>query len=184
MKINMSEKQFNKFIELVRSSKKEIGGIMHTQVHNGEIYIVDVELDGSNMIESSSPSKIVYNYKEYLTRTIYELAFSNSPVYIRFHTHPSFGGAPGLSKQDIYTLKYTQGLTQKVKKINSNNCPKVVSAIITSSEIAFYTYDLDSDKIVRLPFFVDGIEKIPSLEKSKFQVFKEAFIEGRKRARK
>lgn len=184
MNINMSEIQFSKFTDLCRSSRKELSGIMNVQENNGEIFIVGMKLDEKEVIKTSNSSMIVYNLKEYLTKTVYELAFTNSPVYIRFHTHPSFGGAPALSDADTDNLKYVQNLTKEVSKINSNNCTKVIEAIITSSEIAFYTYDSASDKIIRIPFFVNGIERIPSTEKSKFQVFKEGFLEGRKKARR
>lgn len=184
MNINMSEIQFNKFIELCRSSRDELSGIMNTQVNNDEIFVVGIKLDENDVIKESNSKSIHYNLKEYLTKTVYELAFTNSPVYIRFHTHPSLDGAPCLSKADTDNLKYVQNLTKKVSKVNSNNCTKVIEGIITRSEIAFYTYDSDSDKVIRLPFFVDGVEKIPSIEKSKFQVFREGFLEGRRKARR
>lgn len=184
MNINMSEIQFNKLTELCRNSRKELSGIMNTQVSNGEIFIAGIKLDENDVIKSANSRQIVYDIK-YLTKTVYELAFTNSPVYIRFHTHPLFYGAPWLSKADTKNLKYVQSLTKKVAKINSNKCTKVIEGIITSSEIAFYAYDLDSDKIIRLPFFVDGVEKIPfAIEKSKFQNFKEGFLEGIKKAKR
>lgn len=184
MNINMTGTHFNKFIELCRCSKDEISGIMDTQINNGEIFIVGIKLDGNDVIKNANSKSIHYNLKEYLTQTVYELAFTDSPVYIRFHTHPSLDGAPCLSKADTDNLKYVQSLTKKVAKVNSNNCTKVIEGIITRSEITFYTYDLESNKIIRLPFFVDGIEKIPSIEKSKFQIFKEGFLEGRRKAKK
>lgn len=184
MKINMSEIHFNKFIELCRKSKYEISGIMNTKVVFDEIFVVGIKLDDDEVIDEVKRNSIHYKFKEYLTKTVYELAFTNSPVYIRFHTHPSFDGAPALSKADIDNLKYVQSLTKKVAKINANNCTKVIEGIITRSEIAFYTYDLDSDKIIRLPFFVDGIEKIPSIEKNILQLFKESFTGGMGKARK
>lgn len=184
MKINMTELQFNKFTELCKKSKNELSGIMKTQITNGNIFIVDINLDENDVIKSASSNKITYDVKEYLTKTIYDLAFTNSPVYIRFHTHPSFYGSPGLSKADTNNLKYVQSLTKKVTKINSDKCTKVIEGIITRSEIAFYTYDLETDKIIRIPLFVDGVEKIPSTEKSKFQIFKESFLEGRSKVKR
>ena len=184
MNINMTESQFDKLTQLCRNSRNELSGIMNTQVNNGEIFIVGVKLDESEIIESSNSHEIIYNSKEYITKTVYELAFTNSPVYIRFHTHPTIAGLPGLSKADTDNLKYVQSLTKKVAKLNTNNCTKVIEGIVTDSEIAFYTYDLDSNKAIRLPFFVDGIEKIPSMEKSKFKAFKDGFLEGRRKARK
>lgn len=74
---------------------------MNTQVSNGEIFIVGIKLDENDVIKSSNSRHIVYDIKEYLTKTFYELAFTNSSVYIRFHTHPLFGGAPGLSNVDF-----------------------------------------------------------------------------------
>jgi len=183
MNINMSESQFEKLTQLCRNSIDEISGIMNTQVNNGEIFIVDFKLDEGDIIENANSHEIIYNSKEYITKTVYELAFTNSHVYVRFHTHPG-NGLPGLSKADTDNLKYIQSLTKKVAKINTNNCTKVIEGIITNSEIAFYTYDLESDKKIRIPFFVNGIEKIPSIEKSKFQIFKEGFIEGIRKARK
>lgn len=184
MIINMTSVQFDKLTELCRSSKYELSGIMDTQVNNGEIFVVGVKLVENKVIEKSNSHMIVYNRKEYLTKTIYELAFNNSPIYIIFHTHPSFDGELGLSEADINNLKYVQELAKKVVKINSNNCTKVISGIVTGSEIAFYTYDKNSDKVTRLPFYVNGVEKIPSFEKSKFQVFKDSFLEGRRKSRK
>lgn len=99
-------------------------------------------------------------------------------VYIRFHTHPTFTGIPGLSQADVDNLKYVQILSQTVAKSNATASTEVIEGIVTDSEIAFYTYDLESDKPIRLPFFVDRFEKILSTEKSKFQAFKNGFIEG------
>ena len=184
MKINMTELQFNKLIQLCCSSRKELSGTMSAQIYNDELYINGVKLYEDEIIEESSSNEIQFNLKEYITKTVYELAFDKSPVYIKFHTHPLFNGAPGLSKADINNLKYVQGLTEKISKINSNGNITVIEGIITESEIAFYTYDLEKEKVVRLPFFVDGVEKIPSLEKSKFQLFKEGFLEGRRSAKR
>lgn len=184
MNINMTEIYFNKLIELCRSSIDEISGIMNTKVNNDEIFVVGIKLDEADEIKEANSTSIHYNLKEYLTKTVYELAFTNSPVYIRFHTHPSLNGAPSLSKADTDNMKYVQSLTKKVTKINSNNCTRVIEGIITRSEIAFYTSDLDSDKVIRLPLFVDGIEKIPSIEKSKFQIFKEGFLEGKRKSKR
>lgn len=178
MNINMSENQFDKLTKLCRSSRSELSGIMTAKVHNGEIFIVGAKLDESGIIKSSNSHEIIYNSKEYITNTIYELAFTNSPVYIRFHTHPTFAGIPGLSQTDTNNLKYVQSLSQTVTKSNATVSTEVIEGIVTDSEIAFYTYDLESDKPIRLPFFVDGIERIPSMEKSKFQAFKDGFIEG------
>lgn len=183
MNINMSEIQFNKLIELCQNSKKELSGIMSTEVKNEEIFITDIKLDDKDVIKSSNSSQIIFDTKEYLTKIIYELAFTNSPVYISFHTHPGFAGAPYLSKADTDNLKYVQSLTKKVNKTNSSNSTTVIEGIITNSEIAFYTYDLDCEKIIRIRFLVDGVEKIPSIEKGQVKVFKESFLEGR-RARK
>lgn len=184
MNINMSESQFDKLTQLCKNSRDELSGTMNAQVTNGEIYVVSVNLDESNIIDRANSHEIIYNSKEYITKTAYELAFANSPVYIRFHTHPLFGGAPGLSKPDTDQLKYVQSLAKNVAKITCNDYTKVISGIVTDSEIAFYTYDLDSDRVIRIPFFVDGNEKIPSTEKSKFQIFKEGFLEGRRKAGK
>lgn len=184
MNINMSKSQFEKLIKLCRISQHEISGVMNTQSIDGEICILNIKLDERDIIESANSHEIIYNSSEYITKTIYELASANSPVYIIFHTHPSFGSSPCLSKPDTDNLKYIQSLTKKVANININADTKVIEAIITRSEIVFYTYDLDNDEIIRLPFFVDGVERVPSFEKGRFQAFKEGFLEGRKKARK
>ena len=181
--INMSESQFKNLTQLCRNSTDEISGIMNIQLNNGEIFIVDIKLDDDDIIKSANSHEIIYNFKEYIIKTVYEIAFSNCPIYIRFHTHPD-NGLPNLSETDIDNLKYIQSLTKKVAKINEKDCTKVIEGIVTNSEIAFYTYDLESNKEIRLPFFVDGIEKIPSIEKSIFQIFKESFREGSRKSRK
>lgn len=178
MNINMPENQFDKLTKLCRSSRSELSGIMNAKVHNGEIFIVGAKLDESGIIKSSNSHKIIYNSKEYIANTIYEFAFTNSPVYIRFHTHPTFTGILGLSQADVDNLKYVQILSQTVAKSNSTASTEVIEGIVTDPEIAFYTYDLEPDKPIRLPFFVDRFEKILSTEKSKFQAFKNGFIEG------
>ena len=135
------------------------------------------------MIENATSRSIRYDHLEYLCDSVYRLSLIDSPVFIRFHTHPG-SGLPGLSKADTEALKYLQGLTTRVHKSNSNNGNLVIEGIITSSEIAFYTYDLSLDKSVRLPFFVDGVEQIPSIEQSGLQRFMKAFRDGVARGRR
>ena len=69
-------------------------------------------------------------------------------------------------KKEIMKLPNDSDLMKKVVKTNVNNFITVIEGVVTNSEIAFYTYDLESGKEIRLPFFVDGIEKIPTTEKT------------------
>ena len=77
-----------------------------------------------------------------------------------------------------------QGLANRVSNLKTNNYVTVIEGIITNSEIAFYTYDLDANEVKRFQFFVDGCEKIPSIEKSNFQNFKDGFLAGIKKSKK
>ena len=177
MNINMDKNTFDRLTDICRNSLIEKSGIMNTAVDNEEIYIVGFQIDDRDMIENATSRSIRYNHLEYLCDSVYRLSLTDSPVFIRFHTHPG-SGLPGLSKADTEALKYLQGLTTKVYKSNSNNGNLVIEGIITSSEIAFYTYDLSLDKSVRLPFFVDGVEQIPSIEKSGLLTVIEALKKG------
>ena len=180
MNINMDKNTFDSLTEICRNFPIEKSGIMNTEVDYEDIYIMGFQFDDSDMIKNATPASIRYDRLDYLCDGVHRISFTDSPVFIRFHTHPG-SGLPGLSKADTEALKYLQGLTTKVYKSNSNNGNLVIEGIITSSEIAFYTYDLDSDKSVRLPFFVDGVERIPSIEQSVLQRFMNAFGKGYQR---
>ncbi len=180
MNINMAKDTFDRLTKICRNSAVEISGIMDTEADNREIYIVGFQIDDGDMIENATSRSIRYNHLEYLCDSVYRLSLIDNPVFIRFHTHPG-SGLPGLSKADTEALKYLQELTTRVHKSNSNNGNLVIEGIITSSEIAFYTYDLSLDKSVRLPFFVDGVEQIPSIEQSVLQRFMNAFGMGYQR---
>ncbi len=184
MIINMTETVFNKLICLCQSSKRELSGVINTIVDDEEIYVLDFKLDDNLLIKSSNSHEIVFNKSEYITKIIYELMLTNNQIYIRFHTHPMFNKASTLSKADIDSLKYIQCLSKKITKNDHKNYTKIIEGIISNSEIAFYTYDLDSNSIVRLPLFCDGMEIIPSSEKNIFQIFNEAFSKGIKLTKK
>ena len=49
--------------KLCRSSQSEISGIMNFIINNEEIFIEDIKLDESEMIESSNSHEIMYNMK-------------------------------------------------------------------------------------------------------------------------
>lgn len=49
--------------KLCRSSQSEISGIMKFIINNEEIFIEDIKLDESEMIESSNSHEIMYNMK-------------------------------------------------------------------------------------------------------------------------
>ncbi len=180
MNINMSGQQFDKLTELCRNTSQEFGGTMNTIVMDDDVCVVDngIILDSSELIESASPRFIKYNPEEYITMVVYDIGFSNSPVYIRFHTHPSETALPSPSQADAELLKRVQEISTKLRKTTPYGEVTVIEEIITYSEIAFYTYDLEADKATRLPLFVDGTEKIPDFEKSTFQRCKEGFLKG------
>ena len=106
------------------------------------------------MKQNQNFHKITFNMPEYITKIIYELMLTNNQIYIRFHMHPMFNKASTLSKADIDFLKYIQCLSKKITKNDHKNYTKIIEGIISNSEIAFYTYNLDSNSIVRLPLFL------------------------------
>ena len=173
----MAKDPFDRLTKICRNSAVEISGIMDTKEDNREIYIGGFQIDDRDMIENATSRSVEYNISEYLCDSVYRLSLIDSPVFIRFHTHP-VSGVPGLSKADTKILKYLQELATRVYKSNANNGNLVIEGIITRSEIAFYTYDLRENKPVRLTFFVGGIELIPSMEQSVLQRFIEAFKAG------
>ena len=182
MNINMSETQFNKLIQLCTNSQKELSGSLEIQIINDKIHVMGIKLDDNNLIESSNSKEITYDSKKYISKMIHTFSSHSSPVYISFHTHPK--GAPILSNADREHLKYVQNLSEKVSTFNNNTPIAVIEGIITSSEIAFYLYDLKHEKVKRLPLYVDEIEKILSTEKSKSQIFKDGFLKGIRKAKR
>ena len=101
MNVNMTQIQYDKLIQLCRKSRKEISGIMNTCVKDENVFITDIKLEENDVIESANSHEIIYNNKEYITKVIYELAFFNSSVYIRFHTHPTIASTTNMSNADI-----------------------------------------------------------------------------------
>ena len=184
MVINMSEILFNELIRLCKNSKRELSGTMKVKVSGEDIYIVGINLDSPDFIVSSNSNEVVFDTEKYITKAVYDLTFTEDLVYIRFHTHPLFSGVAGLSKTDVSTLKYMQGLASRVSNLKTNDYVTVIEGIITNSEIAFYTYDLEANKVRRFQFLVDGCEKIPATEKRGFQIFKDGFLAGIKKSKK
>lgn len=179
--ILMSEILFQKLIELCKKSKNEVSGVLQAKLNDDKIYISDVTFDSSSLIKDCSPRHITYKTDEYIVKIIYDMTFGNSLIYIQFHTHPGNLDAPKLSEADLNNLKYIQALAQRVKKIKKFKAILVIEAIVTSTEIAFYTFNPNTNKLIRLPFYVNGIEQIPSTEKTAFQLFKDGFKRGFKK---
>lgn len=185
MNINMTEKIYDDLINACRNSKKELSGELITKIDNEEIYITGISFDEDEIIKEYTNKSISYNNKEYITKTMHGIISSTNGVYICFHTHPSFGGIPALSEKDKETLKYTQELSTKLStEVKSITDIKPIEGIVTSTEIAFYSINTETNEIIRIPLFVDGIEKIPSTEKSTLQRIKDSFISGMNRAKR
>lgn len=70
---------------------------------------------------------------------------------------------------------------KKIAEINASDCTKIIEEIVSKYEIAFYFYDLESNKSIRLPFLIDGIEIILSMSKSIFQSFKDGLLKGKRK---
>lgn len=179
--ILMSKALFNKLTELCKKSNNEVSGILHTKFVGNKIYINDVTFTPSSIIESCSQHHIHYKTNEYIIKTIYDITFGDNPLYIQFHTHLGNFGVPILSEADLNKLKLTQSLVERVKKLTKFKAILVIEAIITPTEIAFYINNPNTNKLTRIPFYVDGIEQIPSTEKNGFQLFKNGFKSGFKK---
>ena len=95
-----------------------------------------------------------------------------------FHTHPGLRGAPRLSDADKDMLKYIQSLT---KKIPGKENTLVIEGIITRQEIAFYSQDENTQEILNIPLFVNGIEKKLSKNQNFLEAFREGFRRGSRR---
>lgn len=96
-----------------------------------------------------------------------------------FHTHPK--GSSNLSEEDIELLKYVQSLSQR---LTPNDYVKVIEGIVNDREISFYYYNSENDKLIRVPLFVDNIEKLPLREQSMTKIIKNSFLEGMARAKR
>ena len=178
MNINMSLKQYNELITLCKRNKTEQSGHMTVTEIDNDIHITKIELNSEDLIKKRTNKEIVYR-KEYLVKVLYELASCESPAYIRFHTHPK--GSSNLSGEDIELLKYVQSLSQR---LTPNDYVKVIEGIVNEHEISFYYFNPESDKLIRVPLFVDNIEKIPIREQSMTKIIKNSFLEGMSRAKR
>ena len=78
-------------------------------------------------------------------------------------------------------LKYVQSLSQR---LTPNDYVKVIEGIVNDREISFYYYDSDNEKLIRVPLFVDNIEKLPLREQSMTKIIKNSFLEGMARAKR
>ena len=178
MNIHMSLNQYNKLINFCKKSKTEQSGFMTVTEIDNDIHITKIELNSEDLIKKRTNKEIVYR-KEYLVQVLYELASCESPVYIRFHTHPK--GSSNLSEEDIELLKYVQSLSQR---LTPNDYVKVIEGIVNDREISFYYYNSENDKLIRVPLFVDNIEKLPLREQSMTKIIKNSFLEGMARAKR
>ena len=178
MNIHMSLNQYNKLINLCKKSKTEQSGFMTVTEIDNDFNINKIELVSEDLIKKRTNKEIVYR-KEYLVQVLYELATCESPVYIMFHTHPK--GSSNLSEEDIELLKYVQRLSQR---LTPNDYVKVIEGIVNDREISFYYYNSENDKLIRVPLFVDNIEKLPLREQSMTKIIKNSFLEGMARAKR
>lgn len=184
MNVNLTSEQYLKIVSFSKSSKIEQNGIMEVEVNGKDIDFLSLVPSQGEEVFKATRNRIEYNNLEFIQKTLYQIAYAKDGIYVVFHTHPSFGGAAALSKADIETLKYCEELADKWANNGERQRTTIVEAIVTDSEVAFYQYDEQSESVKRLPLFVDGIEKIPMTEKSKWQILRESFAEGRNRARK
>ena len=172
--IHMREDQFNNLIQLNKSNKEEISGTIQIKQSENDILIDKILIGDNDIYQERSPKYIEYDVEKWLPKTFWNLYATDIPYYVMFHTHPGLRGAPRLSDADKDMLKYIQSLTEKIPGKENT---LVIEGIITRQEIAFYSYDENTQEILNIPLFVNGEEK----KLSKNQSFLEAFREGFRR---
>ena len=172
--IHMREDQFNNLIQLNKSNKEEISGTIQIMQSGNDILIDKILIGDNDIYQERSPKYIEYDIEKWLPKTFWNLYATDTSYYVMFHTHPGLRGAPRLSDADKDMLKYIQSLTEKIPGKENT---LVIEGIITRQEIAFYSYDENTQEILNIPLFVNGEEK----KLSKNQSFLEAFREGFRR---
>ena len=184
----MNDSQYCSLLNLCIQNKQEISGTMNIKNTSEGMIVSEIKLDDNSMVSSSNNKHITFNTKEYLTKMVYEIMYSDVNIYVRFHTHPGKMSACKLSLTDLKNLKANQEMALRVSKLKSRENIIVSECIITKDEVAFYYYDVISGLIKRVPLYVDGKEKIPISEKvegkSLFQIIKGGIKEGFSEARK
>lgn len=142
-------------------------------------------MQSDETIESSSKTRIDYNMKYYLMDIIHRASsLGNTGAMICFHTHPSLQSSVDLSEADIDMLNRIQSLVNKVAHKNNDAEITVVEGVINWNEIAFHSINPDTGRVERQPLFVDGMEFLPSKERTFLQNIKDGFMIGRKRAKR
>lgn len=176
--IHMTEECYNNLLELSKTQKEEVGGIIQGKANGNDLLVDKISIHSDDVYQERTSSSLEYNVTKWIQKTVWDLFNTDIPYYIMFHTHPRLTGAPRLSAADVETLQYVKSLANKVP--HSNNI-EVIEGIITRHEIAFYHYDTNKKEPERLPLFVNGIERKPSTEQGLVEAFKNGFIRGRKR---
>ena len=184
MNINMNNEQYNQIIAFSKSLKIEQNGTMEFSLDGNDIIFLRLIPSSGEEVKKANAKRIEYNNQEFIQNTLYGIAYAKDSIYGVFHTHPSFAGAAALSKPDIETLRYCEALADKWADNGGRQRVTIIEAIVTNSEVHFYQWDEQTESVKRLPLFVDGIEKIPSIEKSKWQNFKDGFADGKNKVRK
>lgn len=154
--IHITEEYYNNLLKISKKTKEEISGTIQVKINSNDLLVDKILIDSDDIYQERTTSSIEYNTNKWIQKTVWDLFNAHTPYYIMFHIHPRLTGAPRLSTQDIETLEYVKSLANKVP--NGNNI-EVIEGIVTRSEIAFYTYDMNTKKIERLPLFVNGIEQ-------------------------
>ena len=185
MRMNLTNEQLVRLINFCNSSKCEQAFTIAVDINGEDISFVNLSPARSRDIAESTPRHIIYDNTNYLTSAVYEIFMSKNGYYFSGHTHPGYRGSTKLSQSDISCLISLQELANRIAVDRKKTDAPVIAVetIINSSDVSFYTYDTRTQRVIRLPLFIDGIERIPLHEKSPYQTLRDGFEEGRKRAR-
>ena len=174
-RVKFTKKQFLTLLNICQTSPIEISGRIDLEEKSYYYALKEIHFDESNMINNSSNEEIDYNDLNYFLNISNDIRCSTQNVYVRFHTHPGENGACSPSQADCETIKRVTNFTQKLKRVNSNEKPLFLECIITNKSVGFYLYDIEEDKIYRLPAFVGHKEIIPNISKEEKPEHKSLF---------
>lgn len=183
MNINMTSEQYRQITNFSKSSKIEQAGEMEVAISGNDLVFLRLVPSQEAEVHKATRNCIEYNSQEFIWNTLYNIAYAKDGIYVRFHTHPTSGGAADLSKKDLEMLKYYEELANQLVN-NGHQRTTIIDAIVTDTEVAFYKYDKNTDTVKRLPLLVDGIDRVPMSAKSKWQILKDGILEGRNKVRK
>ena len=86
--IHMTEECYNNLLELSKTQKEEVGGIIQGKANGNDLLVDKISIHSDDVYQERTSSSLEYNVTKWIQKTVWDLFNTDMPYYIMFHTHP------------------------------------------------------------------------------------------------